>query len=112
MKMQGKIAAHQRPSWGRNWEKLMHSTFKHFARALPVVAMVATNACSGGTPRAPDSANATAAHTTGAGPDGSNMNATAPTLMPLYGACARAAISRARARSWAGLGCATPTAGR
>ena len=34
----------------------MHSTFKHLARALPVVAMVATIACSGGTPVAPDSA--------------------------------------------------------
>lgn len=59
----------------------MHSTFKHLARALPVVAMVATIACSGGTPVAPDSANASAADTSGAGPDGSTLKATAPTLM-------------------------------
>ena len=59
----------------------MHSTFKHLARALPVVAMVATIACSGGTPVAPDAANASAADTSGAGPDGSTLKATAPTLM-------------------------------
>ena len=81
MKMQGKIASHQRPRWGRNLETLMLSTFTHFARAVPVVAMVATIACSGGTPVAPGSANASAADTSGAGPDGSTLKATAPTLM-------------------------------
>jgi hypothetical protein len=81
MKMQGKIAAHQRPSWGRNWETLMHSTFKHLARALPVVAMVATIACSGGTPVAPDSATSAVAGSADAGPDGETLKASKPTLL-------------------------------
>ncbi len=59
----------------------MHSTFKHFARALPAVAMVATIACSGGTPVAPDSANSTAAGSLDAGPGGETLKASKPTLV-------------------------------
>jgi len=43
--------------------------------------MVATIACSGSTPVAPDSANSAAAGTTDAGPGGSNLKATTPTLV-------------------------------
>ena len=59
----------------------MHSTFTRFATALPAVALVTTIACSGGTPVAPDSANSTAAGSIDAGPDGSTLKATAPTLV-------------------------------
>ena len=59
----------------------MHSTFKILARALPAVAMVATIACSGGTPVAPESANPAAAGSSDAAADGSTLKATAPTLV-------------------------------
>ena len=59
----------------------MHSTSTRFARALPALALVTTIACSGGTPVAPDSATSTTAGTIGAAPDGSNLKATAPTLV-------------------------------
>jgi hypothetical protein len=81
MKMQGKITARQRPRWGRNWEKLMHSTFKLFARALPVAAMAATIACSGGTPVAPDSATSAVPGSSAAGPDGETLKANKPNLL-------------------------------
>jgi hypothetical protein len=81
MKMQVKISAHQRPRWRRNLEKLMQSTFKQFARALPALAMVATIACSGGTPVAPDSATSAAPGSSAAGPDGETLKANKPTLV-------------------------------
>ena len=59
----------------------MHSTFKHLARALPVVAMAATIACSGGTPVAPGSADSAAGGTVGAGPDNETLKATKPPLL-------------------------------
>ena len=59
----------------------MHSTFKLFARALPVVAMVATIACSGGTPVAPGSATSAVPGSSAAGPDGETLKANKPTLV-------------------------------
>ena len=61
----------------------MHSTFKHFARALPVVAMVAVIACSGGTPVAPGSASSAVPGSSAAGPDGETLKAHKPTLRAL-----------------------------
>ena len=59
----------------------MQSTFKHLARALPVVAMVATIACSGGTPVAPGSAASAVPGSSAAGPDGETLKAHKPTLV-------------------------------
>ena len=59
----------------------MQSTFEHLARALPVLAMAATIACSGGTPVAPDSATSAVAGSSAAGPDGETLKANKPTLM-------------------------------
>lgn len=59
----------------------MQSTFKQFARALPALAMVATIACSGGTPVAPDSATSAAPGSSAAGPDGETLKANKPTLV-------------------------------
>ena len=59
----------------------MHSTFKFLARALPVVAMAATIACSGGTPVAPESATSAVAGSSDAGPDGETLKANKPTLV-------------------------------
>src|SRR5262245_59447618 len=81
MKMQVKISARQRPRWGRNWERLMHRTFKFRARALPVVAMAAAIACSGGTPVAPESATSAVPGSSAAGPDGETLKANKPTLV-------------------------------
>ena len=59
----------------------MQSTIKHLARALPVVAMVATIACSGGTPVAPGSAASAVPGSSAAGPDGETLKAHKPTLV-------------------------------
>jgi hypothetical protein len=59
----------------------MHSTFNHVARALPVVALVTTIACSGGTPVAPESATSAVPGSVAAGPDGETLKANRPTLV-------------------------------
>ena len=81
MKMQGKITAHRRPLRRQTWEKLMYSTFKQFARALPAVAMVTTIACSGGTPVAPESATPPRPAPSPP-PDGETLKATAHSGSP------------------------------